>query len=67
MEYLNFSLRDEIAQRRASFQGFALDEVAYVLHSAIDTFQQLQSTLNANLGLGSSHLSLRAETIFITV
>lgn len=44
MEYLTFTLRDEIAQRAASSQAFGLEELAYVLHSAIDTYQQLLGT-----------------------
>jgi hypothetical protein len=43
LEYLTFSLRDEIGQRRDAFQGFTLEEVAYVIHSAIDTYLHLQS------------------------
>ena len=38
IEYLNFTLRDIIEQKRSIAQCFSLDELMYVLVSALDTY-----------------------------
>ena len=38
VEYLNYSLKDEIEQKKSNFQCFSIEEIVYILNSAIETY-----------------------------